>query len=90
MPTRNRFTDAANRAASATNVDLAQELARLTPLTEAQIHDLAPQREDKEHLARLLAIVSSAREENDKVAAIQSNLATLGPVAVRVLRLLLV
>ena len=86
----NRFTRAAEAAAEKTNVELRDELARLTRLSEADIRRLVPTKEDKERLAQLLAVVGSARTENQKVAALRSSIETLGPVVVRVLKLLMV
>ncbi|HVE77716.1 MAG TPA: hypothetical protein VNA89_02585 [Gemmatimonadaceae bacterium] len=86
----NRFEKAAADAAQKTNGELRDELSRLTPLTNAEISRILPEKEDKEKLARLLAIVSGASSENQKVAALEKNIQAFGPVVVRVLRLLMV
>ena len=86
----NRFKTAAADAANKTNAELRDELARLTRLTDEEIQKLLPKKVDKESLARLLEVVGSATSENQKVAALRSNIEAFGPVAVRVLKLLLV
>lgn len=86
----NRFKDAAADAAKQTNAELKDELAKLTRLTEDEIGKLLPTKEDKENLARLLAVVAAATSENQKVAALRSNIEAFGPVVVRVLKQLMV
>lgn len=89
MPQKpNRFRKVAEEAARKTNDKLLDDLARLTRLTDAQLSKLLPEKEDKENLAKLLAVVGSATTQNQKVAALRSNFETLGPVVMKVLRLL--
>ena len=71
--------------AELTNRQLAGELAKLTPLTEAQISSLLPTKVEKQRLRQLIEIVSSSASHNQKVASLTSNLSELGTVVVKVL-----
>lgn len=91
MPTtKNRFTAVAKTAAAKTNAELSEEMSSLVALSAKQIDEIAPKKQDKERLARLLEIVGTATRENKAVAEFTDNIEELGTVAVRVLRLLLV
>jgi hypothetical protein len=87
---KNRYSAAAKSAAEKTNAELSEELSSLAALTAKQIEEIAPRKQDKEQLARLLEIVGTATKENRAVASLTDNIEELGTVAVRVLRLLLV
>jgi hypothetical protein len=84
MP-ENPFRKLARESRKRTNNKLATELARLTPLTEEDLKQLLPTKQDKENLAELMAIVKSATSENRKVAELGRNIDRLGAVAVRLL-----
>ncbi len=87
---KNRYTAVAKEAAEKTNAELSDELSSLAALTAKQVDEIAPKKQDKERLARLLEIVGTATKENRAVAELTDNIEELGTVAVRVLRLLLV
>jgi len=63
-------------------------MAELTPISQADLARFLPEKEDKERLAELLAIVESSTTENEKVAQLGSRIQELGPVVLRVLKLL--
>ena len=68
-----------------TNEQLAGELAKLTPLTADEIDQLLPRRIDKERFGELIKLVASGTSQQNKLASLQTNLATLGPVVLKVL-----
>ena len=85
----NRFERIAENARKKTNAELAEELSRLTPMTEARLLRMLPTKRDKENLARLMAIVTASTSQNRKIAQLRSNLDELGGVLLKVLRALL-
>ena len=86
MPSGNRFREIAESSRDKTNATLAEELARITTLTDEQIERLLPTRADKERLARLLEIVNSSASQNRKLARLRRSFAELGPVVLKLLR----
>jgi Lon protease-like protein len=84
MP-KNRFAKIAEQSRQKTNAELADELSRLTPLTEAQLTAMLPTKQDKENLARLMAIVKGSTDQNKKVAQLKSNIDEVGGVVVKLL-----
>jgi hypothetical protein len=84
MP-KNRFMRIAEESRRKTNDELADELARVTPLTQEKLNKLLPTRQDKENLAKLMAIVTSSASQNQKVADLRKNMTKLGGVVVKVL-----
>lgn len=74
-----------SREAALTNQELAEEMAKLTPLTAAQIQKLLPTRVEKQQLATLIEIVNSAASQNNKIASLRKNLGQLGGVAMKIL-----
>jgi len=83
----NRFTEIAENAAERTNAELAEELSKLTPLTEDQIARKLPSKADKEALARLMEIVNGSTARNRRIAELKKNIEELGSVALRVLEM---
>lgn len=75
------FSDAANR----TNEALSGELAKLSPLTAAEIEKLLPKKVDKQRFAAVLKIVNSSASQNNKVAVLRQNFTELGGVMLKVL-----
>lgn len=71
--------------AKMTNKELSTELAKLSPLTEAEVSKLLPRKIDKERYAQLLSIVQSSASQNKKVAELTDNFTELGGVAVKLL-----
>jgi hypothetical protein len=81
----NRFERIAESAREKTNAELAEELAKLTPLTQDKLASLLPRKADKENMARLMAIVTASTNQNQKVAALRDNIDDLGGVVLKVL-----
>jgi uncharacterized ParB-like nuclease family protein len=75
--------------AELTNQQLADELAKLTPMTVDELNKLLPELEDKQKFQQLIDIVGKAGSDNAKIAALTSNIGQLGGVAVKVLGALL-
>jgi len=71
--------------AKLTNEQLGDELAKLTPLTVAEINKLLPRRVDKEGLKQLIQLVNSSASQNKKLASLTSNFSELGGVVLTVL-----
>ncbi len=84
MPT-NRFAKIAEESRQKTNAELAEDLARLTPMSEDKLAKLLPTKQDKERLARLMAIVTASTSQNQKVAKLKGNIDELGGVVVKLL-----
>lgn len=84
MP-RNRFAKIAEESRQKTNAELAEDLARLTPMSEDKLAKLLPTKQDKERLARLMAIVTASTSQNQKVAKLKGNIDELGGVVVKLL-----
>jgi len=71
--------------AKLTNEQLGDELAKLTPLTVAEINKLLPRRADKEGLKQLIQLVNSSASQNKKLVSLTSNFSELGGVVLTVL-----
>ena len=84
MP-RNRFAKIAEESRQKTNAELAKDLARLTPMSEDKLAKMLPTKQDKERLARLMAIVTASTSQNQKVAKLKGNIDELGGVVVKLL-----
>jgi hypothetical protein len=90
MPSRtSRFAEAAREAREATNRELAGELSSLVRLTEEDIERLLPRKKDKKDFAALMAIVTSATDNNTKVATLKEKFEEVGAVTLKVLKTLL-
>ena len=73
------------KEAELTNKQLADELAKQSPLTAAEVEKLLPSKIDKKRFEELLTIVNSATSENQKIAALTGKIQELGGVALRIL-----
>jgi hypothetical protein len=71
--------------ANLTNQQLAEELAKVTPMTADEINKLLPRKVDKQRLADLIAIVGGAASENTRAAKLAENMGELGGVVVKLL-----
>jgi len=69
----------------ATNEHFADEIARLTTLTSADVERLFPRRVDKERLAQLMVIVNSSASRQRRAAALEENFKTFGGSILRLL-----
>jgi hypothetical protein len=85
MPEQNSFDIAAEAAAKKTDEQLGSEEAKLGILSWDDIKSKLPSQLDQENLNDLIKIVNGATSENAKVAALISNMETLGGVIVKVL-----
>ena len=71
--------------AKLTNEQLAEELAKITPLTAEELNKLLPRKVDKKRFEQILNIVNSAASQQKKLAALQDNIAELGGVVIKLL-----
>jgi hypothetical protein len=76
--------------AEATNKELAGTLAGLTTLSAAQVERMLPTKADKLALGELIAIVSDATNQNEKVAQLRKRFADLGGVVIKLLKTVIV
>jgi len=81
----NRFEQIAESVREKTNAELAEDLAKLTPLTQDKLARLLPTKADKENMARLMAIVTGSTNHNQKITALRDNIDDLGGVVLKVL-----
>ena len=71
--------------AKLTNDQLAEELAKITPLTAEELNKLLPRKVDKKRFEQILNIVNSAASQQKKLAALQENIAEVGGVVIKLL-----
>jgi hypothetical protein len=83
-----RFKDQMDEDARQTDQELASQISGLTTMTADQINSVAPEKADKEKLAKLLQIVKSATEDNNKVTQLTTNIGDLASTIVKVLKVL--
>ncbi len=81
----NRFEQIAESVREKTNAELAEDLAKLTPLTQEKLARMLPTKADKENMARLMAIVTASTSHNQKITALRDNIGDLGGVVLKVL-----
>jgi hypothetical protein len=67
--------------ANLTDEQLAGELAKLSPPTEAQIKELLPTLEDQQYLDRIMAVVNSASSDNQKASDLVETIGKLSQAA---------
>ena len=77
--------DAIEIAGDQTDEQLASKISSLTRLTDEEISELFPKPADVEKLKRLLKVVKSAEERNNKINAIVNNIEDFGGVIVPLL-----
>lgn len=78
-----------NDAATKTDEKLATKISTLTHLTDEEINQLFPKQHDQEILAKLISIVKSADDDNQKVNRIHDNSEEFVGVMLRLLGKLL-
>ena len=83
-----RFKDQMNADADKTDEELHSQIASFTTMTPDKINAIAPQRADKEKLAKLLGIVKSSTEENEQIVQLTSNIESLAGTIIKTLRVL--
>lgn len=74
MVTDSDFDDILNEAEKQTNEKFKDQIAALTKLSPEDIDKLAPTANDKDQLLKLMQIVRSTANDNDKKAAILANI----------------
>jgi len=81
----NPFDEAAEAAAADTDAALAKDEAKVRTLSWEELKKKLPNPVDQRNIDQLVAIVNGATEHNEKVAALISNVSTLGGTIVKVL-----
>ncbi len=82
-----RFDEILKKSADKTDKQLASEISSLTRLTDYEISTLFPQRSDQEKLLKLLAIVQSETEENEKINKLKMNIEDLAGTAIKLIKI---
>lgn len=72
--TDDEFDDILNQAINMTNDQLKDQITSMTKLTPEDLQKLAPTVEDKNALLKLMQIVRSTADDNDKKAQILANI----------------
>lgn len=86
----NRFTEAARRAQALTNKQLATEIAAISSVMDREkFQALFPQKGEKERFVALMEEVEKETTDAEKVAFLQENIATVGTVVIKALKLLI-
>lgn len=83
----NPYLGIAEEARILTNKQLSDRLSSFTRMTAAEINRLAPRKRDKEEFARLMEVVSGETSEEEKIAYLRENIASIGKVLVNVLKM---
>ena len=78
------FDDVLDEAEQKTNDQLKDKIAALTKLTPEDLQKIAPTVADKNGLLKLMDIVRSAANENDKKAAILANIEAFAGVVLNI------
>lgn len=78
------FDDVLDEAEQKTNDQLKDKIAALTKLTPEDLQKIAPTVADKNALLKLMDIVRSAAEENDKKAAILANIEAFAGIVLNI------
>lgn len=78
------FDDVLDEAEKQTNDQLKDKIAALTKLTPEDLQKIAPTVADKNALLKLMDIVRSAAEENDKKAAILANIEAFAGIVLNI------
>ena len=74
------FDEIAEDAAKKTDDELASKISSLTRMTDDEVKKLFPQTADVEKLKKLMQIVNSAEDRNNKINNIIANAEELGGV----------
>lgn len=80
-----KIDDSIKIAGDQTDEQLASKLSSLTRLTDEEINEICPKPGDVDKLRRLLKIVKSAEEKNNKINKIVSNIEDFGGIIVPIL-----
>jgi len=81
-----RFADAAKKAADMTNKQLETELASIGKLDSVKIQELLPLKKDKKVFLDLMKEVEAETTMDQKIAYMQNNIASVGTMAVTLLK----
>lgn len=80
-----KIDEAIDQAGKKTDEKLASTMSSLTRLTDEEIRELFPESADVEKLRRLLKIVKSAEDRNNKVNSIIKHIEEFGGIIVPLL-----
>ena len=83
-----RFKEQMDKAAQQTDEELKSQISNLSKLTDEQIKLIAPEKADREKLAKLLSIVKAETDENEKITQITNNIENVAGTIVKVLKFL--
>ena len=72
-------------AACHTDEKLAERISSLTHMTDKEIQEIFPNAGDKKRLTELMTIVKSAKNRNEKINQIMSNLEAFGGIVLTLL-----
>lgn len=78
------FDDILDEAEKMTNDQLKDKIAGLTKLTPEDLQKLAPTVEDKNALLKLMQIVRSTADDNDKKAQILTNIESFANIVLNI------
>lgn len=81
--------EASGKAAAKTDRDLAGEMASITSLTQAEILEIFPGRNDMEDFSELMKVVKSSTSRNEKINKIVANSERFGKVVIALLEKIL-
>ena len=84
-----RFSDILQQAADMTDVELASQISSLTSLNNSQINQLFPAKSDKQNLLKLLDIVNSGTDDNNKITRLAGNIESLAGTVIKLVRVLM-
>ncbi len=80
------MTDIGKAAEKLTDAEFSDEISSHVSLTKSEIDKLFPDQSDREELAKLTDIVLNAADENQRKAALISNISNVAGTAVKLLK----
>ena len=78
------WSEVAAKAAKETDDQLAGDISSLTTMTDSEINQLFPTRDDKQRLAELMEIVKTAGSRNQKINRIVDSIRDLADVVLKI------
>lgn len=81
-----RYAEAARLAYDLTDEQSAKEIAALVPFNLEKVQELLPQKRDKGEFLELMKKVEDETEMDKKLAYLETNVKTLGPAILKILR----
>ena len=80
------YTEIFERASKLTTIQLATEIAALGPFNRDKLQELLPRTQDREEFVKLMRVVEDETEMDEKLAYLETNVKTLGPAILKILR----